>query len=122
MKPTDPSKIKGKSPPEEVDFFREEYVGENSVCRFYRNEWCLQYETHINQYDEKGITLPDRMSVYLCRPKDGESESYVAFDTKGKPYMEWVGSFDFEVKIKALKMMIADEYDLVEMARKKTQK
>ena len=120
MKPTKTIK-KNETVSDEPELFREEYVGENSVCTFYRNDWCLQYERHINNYDENGITLPDRMSVYLCRPKDGDRESYVAFDTKGKPYMEWKDSFDFEFKLKAVKWEIADGYDLIKMAQKKSQ-
>ena len=100
-------------------FFRKDLVYENGLCRFYKNSWCLQYESHINKYDENGITLPDRMTVYLCEPKDGGTPSYVAFDTKGKPYMEWTDSFQFDFNVRALKMKIAEEYNLRNLAKKK---
>lgn len=101
------------------NLFYKEKVYENDVCAFYRNDWCLQYERSINKYDENGITLPDRMQVYLCEPKDGGTPSYVAFDTKGKPYMEWAESFEFEFKIRALKMAIAEKYDIVNIAKER---
>lgn len=98
---------------------RKDFVFENSVCRFYRNDWCLQYESHINEYDIKGITLPDKMTVYLCEPKDGDKPSYVAFDTKGKPYMEWTDPWTFDFKMTAIRIKIAEEYDIINMAKKK---
>ena len=103
----------------EGDMFREDLIWENDVLSFYRNDWCLIYESHINEYDEKGITLPDRMTVYLCVAKDDGHRSYVAFDSKNISYLEWTDSFDFDIKLKMVKMDIAESNDIVNLAKKR---
>ena len=93
-------------------------IGENELFEFFIDDWCSLYQMNINDYDRKGVTLPDKMRVVLCRNKEDGHESYLAIDTKNRPYMEWDDGMEFEFKLMAVRLKIAEEYDIRNMAKK----
>lgn len=93
-------------------------VGENEHFKFFRTSMTEIYTRRVNEYNAKGLTFPDRMVVYECVPKDGGKPSYVVFDTKGKPYLEFTDPWDLDFRLGALMMKFEEENDIINMAKK----
>ena len=97
-------------------------VWENKGWEFYRTDMTEIYTRRMNGYDPRGLTLPDRMTVYKCVPKDGSESIYVAFDPKGKPYMEFTDPWDLDFRLATLMMKFKEETDIVNMAKKRCER
>lgn len=94
-------------------------VGENGVMRFYTDSWTDIYTRRVNEYDATGMSLPGRMYVLLCVPKDGDRSSYIAFDQTGKPYLEFTDSWDLNFKMRLLALNQMDRNNIINMAKKR---
>ena len=94
-------------------------VWENKGWEFYRTDMTEIYTRKVNEYNPRGLTLPDKMTVYKCVPKDGSESTYVVFDSKGKPYMEFSDSYDLDFRLTVLKMKFEEETDIVNMAKRR---
>lgn len=100
------------------DPFETVLMWENEHYLFYHDSWCNQFRKNLAHYDNNGYAV-DVKEVYLAMPKDGGKGEYVAFDTRGKPFLSWKDSWDFEVCSIMYKSMLKEDNDIVNMAKRK---
>ena len=93
---------------------------ENERVCFYINENTLMYEKRMREYDEHGIVIDDILwKVFYCIPKDDSEPTYVAYDKRGKPFMDWKDPYTFDFKTKLYRMDLAEENHILNLAKRR---
>lgn len=94
-------------------------VFENEKHRFWENDFTRNFLKRLIEYDHNGIAPNGRFFVYLAEDKSDGSRTYVAFDGKGMPFMDWNSPELFDLKLMCFREDLKEEYDIVNMAKKR---
>lgn len=94
-------------------------VHEAGGCRLWSNDQTASYEKQMQEYDHNGIAPVERFRVFLVEHLDSGAKEYVAYDSKGEPFMNWSDAYTFDFKMSMYRMDLKEDYDIVNMAKKK---
>lgn len=94
-------------------------VYESDKHRFWENDFTRYYLKRLTEYDSKGIAPIGIYRVYLAEDKNDGKRTYVAFDRKGIPFMDWDSVELFDLKLMCFRDDLKEEYDIVNMAKRK---
>ncbi len=96
-----------------------DYIGENGIWTFYRNDLARIYQEHLDEYDQNGFTLKGMFKVILAyRKKDGYAK-YLIIDRNGKPFADWSTPEEFRLKQMLILADMKDDSDIVRMAERR---
>lgn len=93
-------------------------VYESDQHRFWENDFTRYYLKRLTEYDSNGIAPIGIYYVYLAEDKDNGNRTYVAFDRKGKPFMDWDSSELFDLKMMCFRDDLKENYDIVKIAKR----
>lgn len=97
-------------------------VHEIGGCRLWVNDLTRDYERQMQEYDHDGIAPVERFRVFLAEHTDTGAREYVAYRRDGKPFMNWTDPYTFDLKMSLYRMDLREDYDIVNMAKKKDKK
>lgn len=97
-------------------------VYEDAKFRYWSNSQTLTYEKQMHEYDPQGIAPVEVFKVYLIEEKSSGRLSYVAFNKKGEPFMDWTDPYTFDFKMVLFRDDIRNDCDVVNMAKKRKEK
>ena len=97
-------------------------VYETGGCRLWSNDMTLDYEKKMREYDSDGIAPVERFRVYLVEHLDSGATEYVAYNSKGEPFMNWTDVYTFDFKMSLYRMDLKEDYDIINMAKKRGKK
>ena len=97
-------------------------VYEGGGCRLWSNDQTASYEKQMQEYSPDGIAPVERFKVYLVEHTDSGAKEYVAYNSKGEPFMDWSDPYTFDFKMSLYRMDLKEDYDIVNMAKKRGKK
>lgn len=96
-----------------------DYIGENGIWTFYRNDLARIYQEHLEEYDQDGFTLKGMFKVILAYRKEDGYMKYLIIDREGKPFADWSSPEEFRLKQILILTDLRESCDIVNMAEKK---
>ena len=97
-------------------------VYEAGGCRLWSNDMTLDYEKKMREYDSDGVAPVERFKVFLVEHLDSGAREYVAYNSKGEPFMNWPDVYTFDFKMSLYRMDLRDDYNIINMAKKRGKK
>lgn len=96
-----------------------DYIGENGIWTFYRNDLARIYQEHLEEYDQNGFTLKGMFKVIMAYHKTDGYTKYLIIDKDGKPFADWSTPDEFRLKQMLILADLKDDADIVRMAERR---
>lgn len=94
-------------------------VAENTEWVLYQNGMTEMYAKRLNDYDANGFTLRGEYTVVLAIRKSDGYRTYLMMDRNGRPFADWNGPEQFDIKLMMILADLKDSCDIVNMAEKR---
>ena len=99
--------------------FEDVLVRDADGFRYYTNDFSMDYQKRMMDYDNKGTATNELFRVFLVEEIATGVRAYVAFRKNGMPFMNWTCPEEFEVKMMLYRDNLRENANIVRMAKRR---